>query len=296
MRIFLTGATGFIGTALIPELLTAGHTVLGLTRSQSGADTLTAAGVTPLMGSLEDLESLKSGAAQADAVIHLGFDHDFSNFIANCQKDEAAILAMGSVLVGSAKPILITSGTAFGSKGPGQPATEDYFDLNFPHPRRSEHAGAALSAQGVNVSIVRLPQVHDTVKQGIISYLIPVARQQGRVAYLGEGQNPWSAAHVSDVAHLYRLVLERAQPGSRYNAVAEPAISARTIAEAIARGLNLPAVSIPAEEAPAYFGWLAGFAGMDMSASNTITRQTLNWNPTGPDLLTDLHNMDYTNL
>ncbi len=294
MRIFLTGATGFIGKALVPELIQAGHQVLGLTRSDAGAQSLLAAGAEPHLGSLEDLESLRAGAAKSDGVIHCAFDHDFSNFAANCEKDIHAIEALGSVLIGSDRPIVITSGTGLGNAAPGQPATEDHFDPNHPNPRRgSELAGAALSEKGVNVSIVRLPQVHDPVKQGLITYFIQVARDQGVVAYVGDGLNRFSAAHVLDVARLYRLAFEKHEAGSRYHAVAEEGIAVRDIAEVLGRGLELPVVSITPEEAPKHFGWLALFMGFDLPASSAQTRKKLGWHPTGPGLLADLEKKGY---
>jgi nucleoside-diphosphate-sugar epimerase len=294
MRIFLTGATGFIGSAIVPELIKAGHQVLGLTRSEEGAQSLIAAGAEVHRGNLEDLESLRRGAAVSDGVIHCAFDHDFSNFVANCEKDRKAIEAMGDVLVGSDRPLLITSGTGMGNAAPGQPATEDHFDRNHPHPRKvSEVAGAFVAERGVNVSVVRLPQVHDTVKQGLITYAIQLAREKGVSAYLGDGLNRWPAAHVLDVARLYRLALEKNEAGSRYNAVAEEGISMREIAEVIGRGLKLPVVSLSAEKAPAHFGWLAMFAGYDMPASSARTQQGLGWHPTGPGLIADLEQMRY---
>jgi len=298
MRVFLTGATGFIGSAIIPELIKGGHQVLGLTRSDAGAQSLIAAGAGVHRGSLEDLESLRSGAAQSDGVIHCAFDHsafggnNFSKFVEVCEKDERAIEALGDALAGSDRPLVITSGTGLGSAVPGQPATEDHFDPNHPHPRRlSEVAGAALSERGVNVSVVRLPQVHDTVKQGLITPLIRVDREKGASAYIGEGLNRWPAAHVLDVAHLYRLALEKRETGSRYNAVAEEGILMREIAEIIGKGLNVPVVSLSPGEAQAHFGWLAMFAGSDMPASSALTRQRLGWQPTGPGLIADLEQM-----
>ena len=299
MRIFLTGATGFIGSAIVPELIHAGHQVLGLTRSEAGAQSLLAAGADVHRGNLDDLESLRSGAAVSDGVIHCAFDHsafgqDFSKFAEVCEKDKRAIEAMGDVLVGSDRPFVITSGTVMGNAAPGQPATEDYFDPNHPNPRKgSEVAGASVAARGVNVSVVRLPQVHDPVKQGLITYAVALAREKGISAYIGEGLNRWPAAHVLDVAHLYRLALEKREAGSRYNAVAEEGISMREIAEVVGRGLKVPAVSLSAEEAPAHFGWLAMFAGFDMPASSALTRQRLGWHPTGPGLIADLEQMRY---
>jgi nucleoside-diphosphate-sugar epimerase len=294
MRIFVTGATGFIGSAVVPELIDAGHKVLGLTRSEAGAESLKAAGAEVHRGNLEDLESLRAGAAKADGVIHLGFTHDFSNFVAICEQDRRAIEAMGDVLAGSDRPLLITSGTGMGMRAPGQPATEDYVDPNHPTPRKaSEEAGAAVAGRGANVSVVRLPQVHNTVKQGLITYAIQVAREKGVSAYLGEGLNRWPAAHVLDVAHLYRLALEKHEAGSRYHAVAEEGVPMREVAEAIGKGLEVPVVSLSPEEAQAHFGWLGMFAGFDMPASSALTRQRLGWEPTGPGLIADLEQMRY---
>lgn len=295
MRIFLTGATGFIGSRVVAELLAAGHQVLGMTRSEAGARALAAAGADVHRGKLEDLDSLRSGAAQADAVIHTAFDHNFANFVANCEKDRQAIKALGSALIGSNHPLLITSGTGMGSAGHGQPALESIFNLDHPNPRSaSELAGAEMSAAGVNVSVVRLPQVHDTVKQGLVSPLIEVTRAKGVSAYIGDGLNRWPAAHVLDVARLYRLALERNEPGARYHAVAEEGISARDIAKAIGAGLNVPVESIAPEEAADHYGWLAAFADMDIPASSAWTRQVLDWHPAGPGLIADLERMDYS--
>ncbi|MDQ6647682.1 MAG: SDR family oxidoreductase [Pseudomonadota bacterium] len=295
MRIFLTGATGFIGSRILPELLGAGHQVLGMTRSDAGARALTDAGAEVHRGRLEDLDSLRNGAAQADAVIHTAFDHDFSHFVANCEKDRQAIKALGSALIGSDRQLLITSGTGIGSRGPGQAATEDVFNLDHPNPRSaSEQAGQEMLDAGVSVSVVRLPQVHDTAKQGLISPFIEMVRAKGFAAYLGEGQSRWPAAHVLDVAKLYRLALERNERGSRYHAVAEEGIAVRDIAQVIGAGMGVPVKSIAPDQAADYFGWLAPFASMDMLASSAWTQKVLDWQPTGPELLTDLENMDYS--
>jgi nucleoside-diphosphate-sugar epimerase len=295
MRIFLTGATGFIGSRIVPELLAAGHQVLGMTRSEQGARTLAAAGAEVHHGQLEDLDSLRSGAAKADAVIHTAFDHDFSNFVANCEKDGRAIRAMGSALMGSSRPLLITSGTGMGSAVPGKPATEDVFNSEHPNPRSaSEVAGEEMLAAGVAVSVMRLPQVHDTFKQGLITPLIEVARTRGVSAYIGDGLNRYPAAHVLDVARLYRLAIEQCTPGTRYNAVDEEGISTRDIAQAIGDGLGVPVKSISPNDAADHFGWLGGFVGLDMSASSEWTRRVLDWHPNGPGLLDDLKRMDYS--
>jgi nucleoside-diphosphate-sugar epimerase len=294
MRIFVTGATGFIGSAIVPELINAGHQVLGLTRSEAGTQSLIAAGAEAHRGNLEDLESLRSGAAKSDGVIHTAFNHDFSKFVANCEQDRKAIEALGDVLAGSDRPLIITSGTGMGNAAPGQLATEDHFDANHQNPRAaSEKAGAAVLQRGVNVSVVRLPQVHDPVKQGLITYAVQLAREKGVSAYIGEGLNRWPAVHVLDAARLYRLAFEKHEAGSRYNAVAEEGIPMREIAEVVARGLKVPAVSLSAEQAPAHFGWLAMFAGFDMPASSAQTQQRLGWRPTGPGLIADLEQMRY---
>jgi nucleoside-diphosphate-sugar epimerase len=297
MRVFLTGATGFIGSAIVPELINAGHHVLGLTRSDGGAQSLITAGAEVHRGNLEDPESLRSGAAKSDGVIHCAFDHsafgnDFSKFVGVCEQDRRAIEALGDALRGSHRPLVITSGTGMGNAVPGQPGTEGYFDPNHPNPRKaSEVAGASVAERGVNVSVVRLPQVHDTVKQGLITYAVKAAREKGASAYIGEGLNRWPAAHVLDVARLYRLALEKHEAGSRYNAVAEEGVPMREIAEVIGRGLKVPVVSLSQEEAQAHFGWLAMFAGFDMPASSAQTRQRVGWRPTGPGLIADLEQM-----
>ncbi len=296
MRVFVTGATGFIGSAIVPELINAGHQVLGMARSDEGARALMAAGAEVHRGNLEDLESLRSGAARADGVIHTAFDHNFSNFAANCEKDRRAIEALGAALSGSNRPLVITSGTGMGNTVPGQPATEDVFNANHPNPRSaSEVAGAAVSATGVNVSVVRLPQVHDTVKQGLITPLIELTRKTGVCAYVGDGSNRWPAAHVLDVARLYRLALEKREPGSRYHAVAEEGVPVRAIVEVIGRGLKVPVVAMSGEEAAAHFGCLAMFAGLDLPASSAQTRERLQWRPTGPGLIDDLEQMQWLN-
>lgn len=294
MRIFLTGATGFIGSAIVPELISAGHEVVGLTRSDDGARALEAAGAIAYFGTLEEPDSLRRGALESDGVIHTAFDHDFSHFVANCEKDGRVIAALGDALEGSDRPLLITSGTGMGNAEFGELASEDVFNTSHPNPRiASELAGQKLLEKGVNVSVVRLPQVHDTRKQGLITPLIEIARDKGFAAYLGEGRNRWPAGHVSDVARLYRLAAERGERGARYNAVAEEGIDARTIAEALGRGLGIPVKSLTAEEAAGYFGWMAMFAGMDFPASSTRTREKLDWHPSGPGLIADLDAMNY---
>ena len=294
MRIFLTGATGFIGSQIVPELLSVGHTVLGLTRSDAGAEQLAQAGAEPFRGTLEEPESLAKGAEQADAVIHCAFDHDFSNFVANTQKDARVIAAMGEVLKGSDRLLLITSGTGIGAAHPGQLATEDVANFDHPNPRiASEQAGAALSEAGVQVAVMRLPQVHDTRKQGLITPLIDIYRQKGQVSYIGDGANRWAAAHLSDVAKLYRLAIEQGRGGERFHAVDEEGVSAKEIATALGAGLGLPVASVTPDQAPEALGWMAMFASIDMPASSAWTRERLGWTPAGPSLISDLHGMDY---
>jgi nucleoside-diphosphate-sugar epimerase len=294
MRIFVTGAPGFIGSALVPELIQAGHQVLGLTRSEAGAETLRKLGAEVQHGNLEDLDSLRDGAAKSDGVIHLAFNHDFSQFEKNAADDRKAIEAMGEVLLGSNRPFVVTSGTAIAVNVDGQPSAENSPTSSWNPRAASEEGVKELTARGVNTSVVRLPQVHDTRKQGLVPYLLTVARAKGVSAYIGDGGNRWPAAHVSAVAQLYRLAFEKAEPGAIYHAVDEEGVTMKAIVEAHGRGLEVPVISIKPEEAEAHFGWLARFAGHDMPSSSAITQHKLNWKPTGPGMIADLDNMDYT--
>ena len=274
MRIFVTGAPGFIGSALLPELMQAGNSVLGLTRSEAGAETLRAAGAEVLHGNIEDLDSLRDGAAKSDGVIHLAFNHDFSQMQKNAEDDRKAIKAIGEVLLGSNRPFVITSGTGIATNVDGKPSTEESPTSSWNPRGASETTVKELAARGVNTSVVRLPQVHNTRKQGLVPYVTAVAREKHVSAYLGDGGNRWPAAHVSDVARLYRLAFEKAERGAIYHAVDEEGVSMKAIAEALGRGLKVPVVSIKPEEAEAHFGWLGMFAGLDMPSSSALTERS----------------------
>jgi nucleoside-diphosphate-sugar epimerase len=294
MRIFVTGATGFIGSTLVPELIRAGHHVLGLTRSEASAEALRKAGAEVKYGNTEDLDSLRDGAAKTDGVIHLAFNHDFSQLQKNCDDDRKAIEAMGEVLLGSNRSFVVTSATGMAANVDGKPSLEDSPTVSWNPRAASETAVKELTGRGVNTSVVRLPQVHDTRKQGLVSHLLAVARQKGVSKYVGDGSNRWPAAHVSDVARLYRLAFEKAEPGAIYHAVDEEGVPMKAIAEVLSGGLKVPVIRIKPEEAEAHFGWLAHFAGRDMPASGALTQQKLNWKPTWPGLIADLDGMDYT--
>ena len=288
MRVFITGATGFIGSTIVQELIGKGHQVLGLARSDAAAESLVAAGAQVHRGDLEDLESLRRGAAMSDGVIHLAFIHDFTDYEANCEIDRRAIEALGSALVGSDRPLIVTSGVVF--IAPGRLTTED--DVADPSrgiPRiASEQAAASVASRGVSISVVRLPQVHDRDKQGLITPMIDLAREKGVSAYVGEGTNRIAAVHLLDAAHLYVLALEKNYAGARYHAVAEEGVTTHDVAEVIGRRLNIPVVAKAPAEAASHFGWLSFFVGLDGPASSAQTRERLGWRPVGPGLIADL--------
>jgi len=294
MRVFVTGASGFIGSAVVPELLGAGHQVVGLARSDSAAAALAAAGAAVRRGDLDDLDGLRAGAAAADGVIHLAYNHDFSQPAAAARTDQAAIAALGGALAGTARPLVIVAGML------GFPAGRVITERDVPAPvaggARFAGAQAALAraAGGVRAPIVRLaPTVHGAGDHGFVAALIGIARARGVSGYIGDGANRWSAVHRRDAARLFRLALEGAPAGAVLHGVADEGVPVRAIAAAIGRHLNLPVAAIPREEASAHFGWLALFLGADVPASSALTRELVGWQPTHPGLLEDLDQGHY---
>jgi nucleoside-diphosphate-sugar epimerase len=292
MRVFVTGATGFIGTAVVRELIDAGHRVLGLARSDAGAKSLIAAGAQVHRGSLEDLDSLRSGAAAADGVIHTAFIHDFSNYGPAAEADRRAIETLGAVLASTDRPFIVTSGTLLVQRQGPLATEEDAHNPSFP--RKSEEAALALAAQGVRASVLRLPpSVHGNGDHGFVPRLISIAQEKGVSAYIGDGLNRWPAVHRLDAARLYRLVLEKGTAGASYHGVADEGVPTREIAAAIGRGLNVPVVSKSSEEAAAHFGWIGMFLAMDGPASSAQTQERLGWRPVQPGIIADLNAEHY---
>lgn len=292
MRVFVTGATGFIGSVIVQELITAGHQVLGLARSDAGAKSLNAGGAEVHRGDLKDLESLRSGAAMADGVIHTAFIHDFSNYAPAAETDRRAIETLGAALAGSDRPLIITSGTLLVQRKGPLATEEDAPDASFP--RKSEDAAA--SVHGARVSIVRLPpSVHGKGDHGFVPAIINIAREKGVSAHIGDGLNRWPALHRLDAATLYRLVLEKGSAGAnyRYHGVADEGVPFRDIAQVIGRHLNVPVVSKSPEQAAAHFGWLSHFVGIDCPASSAQTQKLLGWQPKQPGLIPDLDSEHY---
>ena len=294
MKVFVTGATGFIGTELVKQLVEAGHEVRGLSRSDAGAEQLSAAGAQPHRGSLEDKESLRAGARGMDAVAHLAFGLDMSKFAENSAVEIEAIETLGSALE-SGKLLIVTSGLAAVEHEPGSlPKETDPSGTPPSIPRRPDQTVQLQTAKGLHVGIVRMSQIHDTRKQGIVQFLIQIARATGISAYIGDGASRWAACSLADTARLYRLAIEKNAPNATYHAVAEEGVSLKDIAEAIGKGLQVPAVSLTAEEAGKHFGPIAQFVGMNLTGSSKLTQEALDWKPIGPGMIEDLSNMDYT--
>jgi nucleoside-diphosphate-sugar epimerase len=292
MRVFVTGATGFIGSAIVEELINARHQVLGLARSDAGAKSLIAAGAEVHRGSLEDLESLRSGAAAADGVIHTAFIHDFSNYGPAAEADRRAIETLGDALAGSDRPLIVTSGSLLAQRQGSLATEEDAHNPNFP--RKSEEVALALAARGVHASVLRLsPSVHGNGDHGFVPRLISIAREKGVSAYIGDGLNRWPAVHRLDAAHLYRLIVEKGTTEATYHGVADEGVPTREIAAAIGRSLNVPVVSKTSEAAADHFGWIAMFFAMDGPASSAQTQERLGWRPVQPGLIADLNAEHY---
>jgi nucleoside-diphosphate-sugar epimerase len=294
MHVFVTGATGFVGAAVVRELLDAGHAVTGLARSDEGAAALQAAGAHVQRGTLDDLDVLTRAAAAADGVVHTGFNHDFSKFAQNCEQDRRAIEALGAGLEGSRRPLLVTAGLALVAPGRLATETDPPVPVSPSYPRASEHAAAALAARGIHASTVRLPpSVHGAGDHGFVPMLIALARDKGMSACVGDGAHRWAGVHRRDAARVYRLALERGARGVRYHAVHDEGVTMRAIADVIARRLGVPRVDLADEEAAAHFGWFAHFAGMDRAASSAWTREVLGWQPRERGLLEDMASADY---
>ncbi len=286
MRVFVTGASGWVGSAVTRDLVAAGHTVLGLARSDASAKTVIAAGGEVHRGALDDLDSLARGAKACDGVIHTAFIHDFSDFAANCATDKAAIETFGAALEGSGRPLIVTSGTM--GLQPGRLGTEDDTAASI-LPRKSEQVGLSMAARGVRAMAVRLaPSVHGDGDHGFVATLVRTAREKGFAVYVGDGKNRWPAVHRFDAAKIYRLALEKGTAGSRFHGVADEGIPVRAIAEAIGSRLNVPAVSKTPEEAGALLGFIGHILAMDGPASSALTQERLGWRPTGPGLIADL--------
>jgi nucleoside-diphosphate-sugar epimerase len=292
MRVFVTGATGFIGSAITSKLLNAGHQVIGLTRSVEGAEMLRKYGAEPLLGGMEDFDILRRGADATDAVIHSAFNHDFTKFLENCETDRLAIEALGDALADTDKPLIVTSGLPL---TPNDQVSEEYNVLLGAggSPRVSEQTAMTLLERNVRVSVVRMSQAHDINKQGLATFMIALAREKKVSAYISDGLNRWPAVHRLDAASLYQLALEKGQAGAKYHAVSEKGVSVKSIAQTIGQRLNIPAISLSVQEAKDHFGWLANPVGMDSPASSALTKQRLGWLPKEPSEFLD--NLKETN-
>jgi nucleoside-diphosphate-sugar epimerase len=292
MKVFVTGATGFIGSAVVQELIQAGHQVLGLARSDSAARSLIAAGAQVHRGSLEDVESLRTGAAAADGVIHLGFIHDFNNYASAAEKDRRAIETVGAALAGSDRLLIVTSGTMLAQRQ--GPLAREQDPPNPGFPRKSEEAALTMASRGVRVSVLRLPpSVHGDGDHGFVPALIGIAHKKGVSAYVGDGLNRWPAVHRLDAAHLYKLILEKAPAAATFHGVADEGIPVREIAQVIGQQLNVPVVAKSREESAAHFGWIGHFFSLDNPTSSRLTQEQLGWQPKHPGLIAELEQGRY---
>ncbi|MDH0864437.1 SDR family oxidoreductase [Mitsuaria sp. GD03876] len=294
MRVFVTGATGFVGSAVVQELIDAGHRVLGLVRSDASAEALARTGAEVHRGSIDDLDGLRAGAAACDGVIHTAFDHDFSRFAENCRRDRVAIEAMGEALAGSSRPLVVTTGLAMAVQGRLGQESDACLPVSEGYARASEPTALALAERGIHASVVRLPPTtHGAGDHGFVPILIDLARRTGRSAYVGDGMNAWSATHRRDAAVVFRRAVETAEAGARWHAVAEESIPFKDIAAAIGEGLGVPLARLDGDEAAAHFGWFSKFAGMTLAASSAKTRAALGWTPRQPTLAQDLADAGY---
>src|SRR5579875_378388 len=293
MKYFVTGASGWIGSAVVRELLAHGHDVTGLARSAGSADAIRAAGADAVRGSLDDPSAWAAGAADFDGVVHLGYNHDFSDMAGAAATDARAIATLGDALAGTGKPLLVASGVA--GLTPGRPATEQDLPVEGAHPRaRNARLALELAERGVRPVVVRFaPTVHGAGDHGFVAVLVGIARERGVSAYVGDGSGRWAAVHRDDAATLVRLALDAAPAGSVLHAVAEQGVATRAIAEAIGAGLGVPVSSIDAPDATEHFGWMGRFFGADFQAASDRTRRMLGWEPTGPTLLEDLATGSY---
>lgn len=289
MIVFITGVSGFVGSHVAQELIQSGHKVVGLTHSESKVKELRKAGIEPVVGDISNSELLSETAKKVDGVIHLAFG-SFDKIVESCEEEAAVITTFGNALKGTNKPLVVTGVIGLGKSSPTEPAVETVSNVDQPgYPRvLAEVASSKLAEQGVRISVVRLSQIHDTKKQGLVTFLAGFAQQKGSIAYIGDGKQKWAACHVNDTARLYRLALENGTSGSHYHAVAEDGVEVKDIVEAVAQVLDVPIKNISMQEASDFYGFLSYFVGSDVDGTSTITQKSLDWKPVGPTLLQDI--------